>query len=213
MALEAGWGKSSSAVAGESLRIAIENDKTLKFDPKGKHKLSNAGLGNVTPSLKVPPEQRKNFESEFNHGGVSIRFARQIGVLSLPALRRLRFPLDGGKDVSLPARMTLAALGLAAIARQWKTGFSLRSRCDLVPAGDMRLELVRPGASEEFSLSTEAAEQLVYKCAEEAHKAGLPWPPLQSTGPWRDGELTLRPNGELVKVIAESRRLAMEQRE
>lgn len=200
-------------VAGENLRIAIENDKTWKFDPKGKHKLSNAGLGNVTPSLKVPPEQRKNFESEFNHGGVSIRFARQIGVLSLPALRRLRFPLDGGKDVSLPARMTLAALGLAAIARQWKTGFSLRSRCDLVPAGDMRLELVRPGASKEFSLSTEAAEQLVYKCAEEAHKAGLPWPPLQSTGPWRDGELTLRPNGELVKVIAESRRLAMEQRE
>jgi CRISPR-associated protein Csb1 len=200
-------------VAGENLKIAIESDKTWKFDPKGKNKLSEAGLGNVTPSLELPPNQRAGAESKYNHGGVSVRFARQISVLSLPALRRLRFPLDGGKDASLPAGMTLASLALAAIARQWKTGFSLRSRCDLVPAGNMRLELVRPGASEEFLLPSEAAEQLVYQCAEEAHKAGLPWPPLRSTDPWRDGELTLRPNAELVKVIAESRRLAMEQRE
>jgi len=200
-------------VAGENLKIEILADKTWKMKADGKDKLSKVGLGNVTPSLLAPPEQRKGLESQYNHGGVSIRFARQICVLSLPALRRLRFPLESGEDASAPARMTLAALALAAVARQWKTGFSLRSRCDLVPAGGMKLELVKPGGSEEFSLSPEAAEQLVYECAENAHKAGLPWPPLGSREPWRDGELTLRPNPELVKVIAESRRLAAEQRE
>jgi CRISPR-associated protein Csb1 len=200
-------------VAGESLKITKNPDNTWKFDPQGKTKLSEVGLGNVTPSLEIPPNQRKGAESKYNHGGVSIRFARQICVLSLPALRRLQFPVEGNSDASLPARMTLAALALAAVARQWKTGFSLRSRCDLIPASGMKLEIVSPGAVEEFSLTPETAAQLVALCAQKALGAGLPWPPLRSVEPWRHGELTLRPNKELVKVIAESRRLAMEQRE
>lgn len=201
-------------VAGESLKIKINSDKTWTVDiQSGKDKLSKVGLGNVTPSLQVPPDQRRGLESPYNHGGVSIRFARQICVLSLPALRRLRFPLDGEKDASLPARMTLAALALAAVARQWKQGFSLRSRCDLVPKHPMKVEIVSPGKSEEFTLSPEAAEKLVFQCAQEACQAGLPWPPLRLEEPWSGGELTLRPNTELVKAIARSRELAMEQRE
>ncbi|MFQ5829865.1 MAG: type I-U CRISPR-associated RAMP protein Csb1/Cas7u [Candidatus Methylomirabilia bacterium] len=55
---------------------------------KGKTKLSEVGLGNVTPSL------RDKDTGLPHHGGVTIRFARQTCVLSLPALRRLRFPLE-----------------------------------------------------------------------------------------------------------------------
>ena len=200
-------------VAGESVKITIGNDKTWKYDPSGKAKLSEVGLGNVTPSLELPANQRKGAESKYNHGGVSIRFARQICVLSLPALRRLRFPVEGNGDASLIGQLTLAALGLAAVARQWRSGFSLRSRCDLVPDGSMKIELIKPGESEILSFNSEQAEQLVYECGREAHQAGLPWPPVKSVPPWKDGELTLRPNADLVRVIAESRRLAMEQRE
>lgn len=200
-------------VAGESIKIRLQADSTWRFDPRGDTKLSKVGLGNVTPSLEVPPNQRKNAATPYNHGGVSIRFARQICVLSLPALRRLQFPMDGHPDASLPARMTLAALALAAVARQWKSGFSLRSRCDLVPRGPMRLELVRPGGCDEFELTPENAADLLFRCAGDAVKARLPWPPLNGTAPWADGTLTLKPNGDLVTVIAESRRLAAEQRE
>ncbi len=200
-------------VAGENIKITVESDGAWKYDPKGKTKLSEVGLGNVTPSLKVPPNRRNEVESEYNHGGVSVRFARQICVLSLPALRRLQFPVPGNSDASLPARMTLAALALAAVARQWVSGFSLRSRCDLVPRDAMKLELVRPGSAEQFLLTPDAAADLLYRSAQEAVSAGLPWPPLREEAPWSDGTLTLRPNGELVKVIAESRRLAAEQRE
>ncbi len=201
-------------VAGESVKVTLnESDGTWRFDPKGKTKLSEVGLGNVTPSLEVPPNQRKSGNDNYNHGGVTIRFARQICVLSLPALRRLYFPAEGDRDASLPARATLAALGLAAVAMQWRAGFSLRSRCDLVPRTSMKIELVRPGASESFDLSPDAAKKLVAQCAEEAVSAGLPWPPRNGKEPWKDGTLTLRPNPELVKVIAESRRLAAEERE
>jgi CRISPR-associated protein Csb1 len=200
-------------VAGESIKVTLQNDGTWTFDPKGKTKLAEVGLGNVTPSLEVPPNQKKNAESPYNHGGVSIRFARQICVLSLPALRRLQFPLDGKTDANLLARMTLAALALAAVARQWRSGFSLRSRCDLVPKGPMRIELIRPGSVEEFVLTPDSAAELAFRCARDASDAGLPWPPLRSEAPWGDGSLTLRPNEQLVRVIAESRRLAAEQRE
>lgn len=200
-------------VAGESLKVTELEDGTWKFDPKGKLRLSEVGLGNVTPSLEVPPNQKKSQESAYNHGGVSISFARQICVLSLPALRRLYFPVEGDGDADLAARMTLAALALAAVARQWQSGFSLRSRCDLVPRGSMKIELVRPGSAEEYSLSPQEAAELVLRCAEQAVGAGLPWPPLNGKSPWSDGTLTLRPNEELVKAVAESRRLAAEARE
>lgn len=200
--------------AGESLRISKDAaEGKWKVDLRGKSKLSEVGLGNVTPSLKVPPNQKKNSESEYNHGGVSIRFARQITVLSLPALRRLRFPVEGGRDAGVEARTTLAALALAAVAMQWKSGFSLRSRCDLVPRHAMRLELVSSQGSTMYELTPKLAEDLVQACSEEAVRAGLPWPPIQNELPWRDGALTLQPNEELVRAISESRRLAVEEGE
>ena len=207
-------------VAGESIQIRKADDKTWTVvdQGKGNARLSELGLGNVVPSLKVPPEQRRNFESEFNHGGVSVRFARQIAVLSLPALRRLRFPLDSQSpeqqaEADIAARTVLAALALAALARQWASGFSLRSRCDLVPRTDFSLQLLAPGEARTFRLTVDSATELLDAAVGRARSAGLPWPTGADSPSWKDGCLTLRPNAELVKAVTRSRELASENRE
>jgi CRISPR-associated protein Csb1 len=205
-------------VAGESLRIKINDDGSWAVDEKGKGKLSEVGLGNVTPSLKIAPDKRRDAESEYNHGGVSVQFARQITVLSLPALRRLRFPLAGKTqaqqaEADLAARAALAALALAAVARQWVEGFGLRSRCELVPRGDLLFSLLSPGREDAFTLPPEEAAGFLSDAVAAAKQAGLPWPDGESEPPWRDGCLTLKPNRELAKAVAESRRLAAEKRE
>lgn len=207
-------------VAGEQIPISIADDKNWTVVEKGqsKSKLSEIGLGNVTPSLKVPPEKRRDFESEYNHGGVSVRFARQIAVLSLPALRRLRFPVDGHTpeqqtEADVAARTVLAALALSALARQWITGFSLRSRCDLVPRNELSVELLAAGESRAFRLTPESATRIFEEAVAAAKLAGLPWPVAPDSPPWKDGCLTLRPNAELVKAVTRSRQLAAEARE
>ncbi|HXG33310.1 MAG TPA: type I-U CRISPR-associated RAMP protein Csb1/Cas7u [Bryobacteraceae bacterium] len=206
-------------VAGESIQIRKADDRTWTVieTGKGNAKLSEVGLGNVVPSLKVPPEQRRNFESEYNHGGVSVRFARQIAVLSLPALRRLRFPLDSASpeqqaEADVAARTVLAAFALAALARQWEAGFSLRSRCDLVPRHELTLALLATGEARSFRLPADAATELLRVAVAAAKSAGLPWP-TGDNPPWKEGCLTLRPNVELVKAVTRSRELAAEARE
>ena len=206
-------------VAGESLPIRENEDGSWFVVEKGtgNSKLSNVGLGNVTPSLEVPPNRRKEFDSEFNHGGVTIRFARQITVLSLPALRRLHFPIKDKKaeeqvEANAEGRTTLAALALAAVARQWHSGFSLRSRCDLIPRKKLTLELLKPGGIEDFDLSLDAATELLRKAADAAKQAGLSWP-TASEGEWNDGCLKLTPSIDLAKAVARSRQLAAQKRD
>jgi CRISPR-associated protein Csb1 len=199
-------------VAGASLPITVNpDDNTWSLVEKGAggSKLSEVGLGNVTPSLKDPKT------NEYNHGGVTVQFARQITVLSLPALRRLQFPLadktpEGQAKANIEARTTLAALALAAVARQWVAGFSLRSRCDLVPRGELVFSLLSPGHEEPLTLSPNESAQLVNDAAKAAKQAGLPWPTEASEPPWQDGCLTLRPCKELVEAVAKSRQLAAE---
>jgi len=204
-------------VAGESLRITVPQDQVWFVDDKGTSRLSEVGLGNITPSLKVPPEKRRDYESEYNHGGVTVQYARQITVLSLPALRRLQFPVadmsaEAQAKANVEARTTLAALGLAAMARQWAVGFSLRSRCDLVPKSELVFKLLWPGREESYTLTPEGATELLGAAAQAAKQAGLPWPTGANEAPWKDGCLTLRPNSELAKAVAKSRQLAAEER-
>ena len=175
----------------------MELDSTSVEKGRAKSKLSEVGLGNVTPSLKDPKT------NDWNHGGVTVQFARQIALLSLPALRRLQFPLPGKppeeqRKADAAARTTLAALGLAAIARQWAVGFSLRSRCDLVPRGELVFSLLSPGCEERFTINPESAAKLLQEAVQESRSAGLSWPTHAAAGaPWKDGCLTLKPNKEL----------------
>jgi CRISPR-associated protein Csb1 len=190
-----------------SWRLAAEGATNTK-------KLSEVGLGNVTPSLVNPKTKT------LNHGGITLRSARQITVLSLPALRRLRFPVaeerksedekagdeqvkrEKQRERDLAAQAVLCALGLAAIAWQWRVGFSLRSRCDLFPQrNDLLIEQVGGPAKGAFSLTEQAAAKLLDDAAAALKAVGIAW----NVEP-----VALKPSEELVRVVQRSRELAAE---
>ena len=107
--------------------------------------------GNLTPSIS-------------GSGGVTVSKAVQTTVLSLPALRRLRFPVDGagGPELDLAARTVLAALALLAAALVREQGADLRSRCLLVAEAPAAWELLDgSGGATTFALPSQAARERV----------------------------------------------------
>lgn len=153
--------------------------------------------------------------SEINHsnikpsidqlaGGITFSHALQTIVLSLPAIRRLRFttdltgkPFEDRAGVENAARVALSALALAGIVHQRAKGFDLRSRCVLVPDGDLTLEIVRAnGSVEAADLSVGDANQLLNAARKELQERGVAW----------DREpLRLRAANKLVALIRRSR--------
>lgn len=154
-------------------------------------KPSEANHGNVTPGI--------------TDGGFTISKGVQTTVLSLAALRRLRFPLNGGADsdpeVDAAARTVLAALGLAAATLAQGDG-DLRSRCQLFPVHAPVWSLLdRPGMPPaEYVLDADGALTLLNEAIAEAQAAGLPW----------EGEIALTPSDELVELVRRSQELASE---
>ncbi len=166
----------------------------VKYGKKGK--VSELNLGNVTPSLGK--------EETPNHGGVTMAYAEQTTVLSLAALRRLRFPVEGAdesrqNDVNDAARTLLAALGLAATCALDKEGYDLRSRC-LLDGEPGQFAFVGHGAERTFKLSADQAFVLTDRAAKSAVQLGLPWPVKP---------LTLRPSADLRLLVLMSRRKSM----
>lgn len=152
-------------------------------------KPSEANHGNVTPSI--------------GDGGFTIDKAVQTTVLSLSALRRLRFPINGKTDDGLDraARTVLAALGLCAAVLSQEQGCDLRSRCQLHPTGPIMWELIgTPGeAPMDFPCSGEQACKLLAAAVAEAKINQLPW---------RDAKMVLHPSPQLVELVRRSRELA-----
>jgi CRISPR-associated protein Csb1 len=182
--------------------VAKEEKKKPLLLKRGGEKAGSPAVinhGNVKPSQD--PEA----------GGVTIDYAEQLTVLSLPALRRLRFstrpdgtrfdPKDRPK-AELAARTALAALGLCAIAYQRDNGFDLRSRCALRALSPLELELIPGDGSEpkRYSLDPGAAKELLEAASREAESAGLPW---------RKKPLDLVPAPKLVGLIRKSRTLTV----
>lgn len=161
---------------------------------------SEANHGNVTPSLS----DRDRQTGEYLAGGVTIASAEQTIVLSLPALRRLRFPLDGKLDQKVDAagRTVLAALGLCAAALADDAGLDLRSRCLLYPETDLTWELLDRRGGGEYTLSADDAVALFHQAVDAAKAAGLPW---------REEPLVLMPSEQLVKLVVKSQQLAAQQ--
>ena len=155
-------------------------------------KPSEANHGNVTPSV--------------SDGGFTISKGIQTTVLSLSALRRLRFPLNGAADsdpdVDLAARTVLVALGLTA-ATLARTDGDLRSRCQLFPETASPWELLaRPGKEHpSFDLDGEQAISLLNEAIEVAKAVELPW----------EGVIELTPSEELVELVRRSQVLASAQ--
>lgn len=147
----------------------------------------------------IPPDMTK----EGGAGGATIDYAEQTVVLSLPALRKLRFPVDGTttRERDDAARTVLAALALTAAALAAEGGFDLRSRCLLWPTEAMKWELLeKPGQKPvEFTLTAEAAIKLLGEAIAAAEKQGLLW----QTEP-----VKLTPSPNLVALLKRSQDIA-----
>ena len=161
----------------------------MKLGKEGKP--SEANHGNVTPSI--------------SDGGFTIDYAEQTSVLSLPALRRLRFPTKPGEkctpEIDVAGRTYLAALGLLGATLALETGYDLRSRCLLRATEPIKWHrLGRPGEADiPFDLSSETAITLYTQALAAAEKAGLL---IQKD------EVILTPSADLVALVKKSMELA-----
>ncbi len=146
-------------------------------------------------------------EGQIAPGGVTISHAEQVVVLSLPALRRLQFPLDGGNaevERDRAARTTLAALALCAATLAMESGLDLRSRCLLWPDGPAEWELLdKPGGQpRRYTLDRTSAVALLKTAVQEAEGVGCSW---------RTEPLTLIPSEPLVELVRKSQELAVKE--
>ncbi len=120
-----------------------------------------------------------NIPPDIADGGATIDYAEQVTVLSLPALRRLRFPVDGKTTPARDnaGRVVLASLALTAAALAAESGFDLRSRCLLWPEGPLTWELLQtPGKTpEKITLTSAEAITLLKEAVAAAEKEGLKW--------------------------------------
>ncbi len=131
-------------------------------------------------------------------GGVTFEYARHTAVLSLAALRKLHFPLDGNADASTEARLMLAALGLFALTELRRDGYDLRSRCALVLDGQPTLEIVkRDGTTDPISLNEDDAKALMDAAVRQAAEA--------KKLAWRTQAIELTPSVALRDLVLKSR--------
>lgn len=183
-----------------------DKKKPLKVGKDGKP--SEVNHGNIVPSLSDKGRNPLNDDERiFLAGGTTIDYAEQTTVVSLPAIRRLRFPLDGtaksDAEVNLAAQSVLAAVGLCGAVLAAERGLDLRSRCllwpDETPAWELLASAGQP--AETFSLGADEAIGLLNDAIEHAESKGLPW---------RREPLCLKPAKKLVDLVRESQELAVE---
>jgi len=136
----------------------------------GAGKPSDMLLGNIPPSID---EGR----------GITMDYAEQVCVISLPAIRNL--------EISDTAKAAVVALGLVGFQLAFANGCWLRSRCHLVPETSPAWEVV-PNAGAPLTIEPNSLfEDAVAAIA----SAGLPW-----------NEVTeLTPAEDLVKLVEEGK--------
>jgi len=189
--------------------LIVEERSGFRVDPLGaSSKVMVTAVGDG--GFELAAEKAKNAlrPSEINHGnivfdssngGVRCRFAEQTTVVSFGALRKLRFPSDGGTDAKRDdaARTVLAAIGICAGVLATERGTSLRSRCHLVPTAPRVWELLdSPGKEpKRYTIDGESAIALLNGAVDCAKAAGLTW---------MDEKLTLKPSKELVDLVRKS---------
>ncbi len=184
-----------------TLDVDDAKKKNGKPIPKGKDgKPSEANHGNIVPSLSAVSREGVPLS-----GGVTIDYAEQMTVLSLPAIRRLRFPIDGkiSPDVNIAGRTVIAALGLCGAVLAAERGLDLRSRCLLWPTAPLTWDLLQtPGqAPKSFELSAAAAIKLLEEAVAAAISVKLPW---------LKAPLVLKPAAKLVELVRKSQQLAVQ---
>ena len=163
-------------------------DKGKPKPAGGDGRPSEINHGNIAPSI------------DSQAGGVTIAEAKQTTVLSLAALRRLRF-VGKSRDAEVAARTAIAALGVAAIAYGHEADHDLRSRCLLIPQHPPVIEMVgRGGGSPDVvSVDRESAAQLLSEAAALAARSG---------NAWEEAEIALKPAPKLVELLRRSREVS-----
>lgn len=164
-------------------RYEIEKSKAAG---KKEYKPSEIGLGNVL-----------NFSSQ----GAVITEAVQTSVVSCSAVRRLKFEKeDGSYDdrVNHAGRTATVALGLYGLLAQMDEGYYLRSRCDLIPVKDSKIEMIGRTLDEtqEYPISSEEMLSALNMALQEAESCGLKW---------REEPLVTYGDERLVAMIERSR--------
>ncbi len=86
---------------------------------------------------QIPEKRRPSATNHHKRGGVTIEYALQVTIVSIAALRRLKFPMENGA-ADLEARTVIAALALCA-ATLAHNELNFRSRCCLAPDSDDRV--------------------------------------------------------------------------
>jgi CRISPR-associated protein Csb1 len=177
---------------------AREKNKPKLFSRKGAGEAgtpASINHGNIPPSIDTEA------------GGVTISHAVHTVVLSLAGLRRLRFrqTVDGKTIPSATrdaaetaARTALAALALAGVVYQRKSGYDLRSRSLLVTKEPLCLEIVRHEGDNPALYTIEDPAGLLREAIGAAEKHGLGW---------QAKPMKLKPTPKLVHLIRESRKL------
>jgi CRISPR-associated protein Csb1 len=173
-------------------RWTLDPDKAAqakgKPKPVGGGRPSEINHGNIAPSI------------DSQAGGVTISGARQTTVLSLAALRRLRFA-GHGREAQSAARTAVAALGVAAIVYGYEADHDLRSRCLLVPEHPPALEIVGRDGSEPATVSVDhrSAGRLLSEASAQAVRAGIGW---------AEDEIVLKPAPKLIELLRRSREVS-----
>jgi CRISPR-associated protein Csb1 len=161
---------------------AMEKGKPKKYGKK----VSEINLGNVLPSINKLG------------GGVTLDHAIHTTVISIPAIRKLHFPVNGKEDYETDksGRAVILSLALSSFKHSIDYGYDLRSRCLLIPEDDPRFEYIDgKGNASEFTLTTEAADRILNEAITEAINTGLPW---------MEQDITLKANENFKKLILEN---------
>jgi CRISPR-associated protein Csb1 len=220
--INAEWGTTQGGVRQDPL--GISSDVEIAIDASGDWSLvgkSTAGKkdrakgtrpseinhGNVLVKVDVGSRERELADGSVQSqrlplkGGVTLDHALQTTVLSLAALRRLRFPLTSAAPQATDecAQEVLAALALVAITASRDRGYWLRSRCGLVPDGMQDFEIVKAdGTATILKMDSAAALDAYRKAVGSAKEAGLPW---------HAAPVELTPRQNLVDLVRKSREI------
>ncbi len=150
-----------------------------------------------------PKPYKKGRPSEIVHGNIAPS-VREQGItaeritlqwaMPIAAVRRLRF---GGGERDAAGQAYIVALGILARVLDHETGYSLRSRCDLISSGPVSIDAIdRDGAIEARTITVDDALALFREAEEGLRRAGIAL----------HGNIIARPSEKLSDLIEANRR-------
>ena len=134
--------------------------------------------------------------------GAVITSALQTSVISLPAIRSLRFQLpdeSNSEEVDQAGRQVVVALTLYGLLAQMDAGYSLRSGCDLIPQQEPAIDIIGRTLSDVRTQKVDVgvAGKLLGSSIARARSLGLAW---------RSETIKTKAHPDLVRLIEQSRK-------